>query len=327
MSRIVDPGSHGPDLDAASVRLAGKAHHTPVLTSRFFAAESGAAVVHFKCENLQRTGSFKFRGALNALTALAERDPKAREVLTFSSGNHAQALALAGSLLGVAVTIVMPSDAPRAKRQAAEGYGATIVEYDRATTTREELAARIAGERGLPVIPPFDHADVIAGQGTAGLELFADVEDLDDLLVPVGGGGLISGIALAASRLCPSCRVIGVEPANADDATRSFRTGTLHRVHNPDTIADGARSPSLGERTFPIVRSLVHDMITVGEQQIVHAMFLLMERMKLVAEPTGALAAAGLLAHRDRFAGRRVGVILSGGNMDLEALPALLALR
>ena len=320
--------SAGPDLEAARARLQGTIHPTPVLGSPFFAKESAAGEVLLKCENLQRTGSFKLRGALNALSALTERDPAVREVLTFSSGNHAQALALAGSLRGIAITIVMPSDAPRTKRRAAEGYGANIVEYDRAKTTREELAAQIASERGLPVIPPFDHPDVIAGQGTAGLELFAEAGQLDDLLVPVGGGGLISGMAMAASRLCPGCRVIGVEPLNADDATRSFRTGTLQHVHNPETVADGARSPSLGEHTFPLVRSLVHDMITVTEQQIVQAMFLVMERMNLVVEPTGALGVAGLLAAGpDHFARRRVGIVISGGNVDMESLPTLLAMR
>lgn len=314
-------------VERAAGRLSGVAHRTPTLTSRTLRERTGAAEVFIKCENLQRTGSFKFRGAYNALSALLEREPGTPGVLTFSSGNHAQALALAGRILGVGVTIVMPEDAPRSKRQAAEGYGANIIPYDRAKTTRDAIAARVAGERGLPIIPPYDHEDVIAGQGTTARELFEDVGPLDDFLVCVGGGGLISGCALATHAACPNCRVIGAEPANADDATRSFHTGVLQTVHNPDTIADGARTPCLGRLTFPIVRALVAGMVTVSEGEIARAMFLLMERMKLVVEPTGALAAAGLLqGGRERFAGRRVGVLISGGNVDMAALPGLLEL-
>lgn len=312
------------DVARAAVRLQGVAHRTPVHTSRTLDARVGAAVF-LKCENFQRTGAFKFRGAYNALARLAAEGEVAG-VLTYSSGNHAQALALAARLLGLTATVIMPSDAPAVKQAATAGYGAEIVLYDRAATTREALGGRLAAERGLPLIPPYDHADVIAGQGTAALELFDEAGPLDLLLVCCGGGGLLSGSALAARRLAPGCRVVGVEPARADDATRSFRTGTLQSVHNPDTIADGARTPSLGRLTFPLVLGLVDDMVTVSEEAIVEAMRFLWERTKLVVEPTGALAAAALLSGAvTPSPGARVGVLISGGNVDLSAVAALFA--
>jgi threo-3-hydroxy-L-aspartate ammonia-lyase len=270
--------------------------------------------VFLKCENLQRGGAFKFRGAYNAISRLDETT-RARGVLAYSSGNHAQAVALASQLLGVRATIVMPSDAPAVKRAATQGYGAEIVLYDPRREIREELAARIAGERGLHVVPPYDHPDVIAGQGTAALELFEEVGQLDVLLVPCGGGGLLSGSALAARLGGGSCRVVGVEPELADDATRSFRSGTLHRVSNPPTIADGLRTPSLGRFTFPLVRELVHEMRTVTEDQIVGAMRWLWERTKLIVEPSGAVGVAALMGSAG-WTGR-IGVIVSGGNVDL----------
>lgn len=313
------------DVVAAAGRLLGVAHKTMVATSRTVDQRVGARVF-FKCENLQRGGAFKFRGAYNALAQLSEGQRK-HGVITYSSGNHAQAIALASGLLGIPATIVMPKDAPKVKLEATRGYGAEVITYDKHLTTREALAGRISAERGLIVIPPYDHHDVIAGQGTSAKELIEEAGPLDLLLVPCGGGGLLSGSAITVDALAPGCRVVGVEPALADDATRSFKTGTLHVVSNPETIADGARTPSLGSLTFPLVRAHVDDMVTVSEEAIVSAMFYLWERMKLVVEPTGALAAAALFEGAVSAKGRRVGVILSGGNVELKALAPLLALR
>jgi threonine dehydratase len=303
------------DVQSAAERLEGMAHRTPVVTSRTADARTRSRVF-FKCENLQRAGAFKFRGAYNALSRLGP-EAAARGVLAYSSGNHAQAVALAGRLLGIPRTIVMPRDAPAVKQEATRGYGAEVVLYDPATASREELGRAIAGERGLTVVPPFDHPHVIAGQGTAAKELLEQEGPLDLLLVPCGGGGLLSGSALAAAALAPSCRVVGVEPETADDATRSFRSGILQSVRNPPTIADGARTASLGSLTFPLVRRHVHDMVTVSDAALVRAMAFLWERLKLVVEPTGALAAAALLEGVVAAPGARVGVILSGGNVDL----------
>lgn len=304
------------DVRAAAERLDGVARRTPVMTSRTVDARTGATVF-FKCENLQRTGAFKFRGAYHAISRLSA-DVRRRGVLTYSSGNHAQAVALAGRLLDVRATIIMPQHAPAVKLAATRGYGAEVILYDPDEVTREALGAQIAEERGLPIIPPYDHPDVVAGQGTAGQELIEDAGGLDALLVCCGGGGLLSGCALAADALAPGCRVIGVEPSLADDATRSFHTGTLHTVRNPATIADGARTPSLGRITFPLVRHYVDDMVTVSEDAIRRAMRFLWERMKLVVEPTGALAAAALFEGAAGVRGARVGVLLSGGNVDLQ---------
>jgi threo-3-hydroxy-L-aspartate ammonia-lyase len=308
------------DVRQAAERLRGIANHTPVVTSRTVDALVGAQVF-FKCENLQRVGAFKFRGALNALSQLTE-DQRKRGVLAYSSGNHAQAVALAGQLLGVPAVIVMPADAPRVKLEATRGYGAEIVIYDKHTTVREELSARVARERGLSVIPPYDHAHVVAGQGTAAKELIEEFGQLDYLFVPVGGGGLVSGCALAVDALSPGCKVIGVEPEAGDDATRSFKTKTLQKCHNPDTVADGARTPYLGEITFPLVLRYVSDMVTVSDAQLLRTMFYLWERMKTVVEPTGALGAAGLFEKWAVPAGSRVGVIVSGGNVDFADVAA-----
>jgi len=303
------------DVAAAAERLAGVAHRTPVATSRTL-DERLAARLFLKCENLQRAGAFKFRGAYNAIARLSPEERRSG-VLTYSSGNHAQAIALASRLLGTQATIVMPENAPAAKRAATEGYGARVVAYDPGKEKREEVAERLR-QQGEPVlIPPYDHEDVIAGQGTAALELLEDVGELDLLLVPCGGGGLLSGSALAARRLRPRCRVVGVEPETADDATRSFRTGVLHTVSNPETIADGARTPSLGRLTFPLVRAHVDDMITVSDDDLVRAMRFVWERMKLVVEPTGVLGLAAAFRGKVDVAGKRVGVVLSGGNVDL----------
>jgi threonine dehydratase len=304
------------DVETAAGRLAGVAHKTPVITSRTVDARTGARVF-FKCENLQRMGAFKFRGAYNALSQLS---PEARRqgVLTFSSGNHAQAIALSGQLLGIPTTIIMPSDAPAVKLEATRGYGGEVVLYERATSHREELGQRLAAERGLTLIPPYDHPDIIAGQGTAVRELLQETGPLDLVLTPCGGGGLLSGSALAASGLAPTCGVIGVEPAAGDDGTRSFRSGTLQRVENPDTIADGARTNTLGQLTFPLIQQHVRDMLTVTDDQLLQTMFFLWERLKVVIEPTGALAAAAVLHTLVDVRGARVGVVISGGNVDLD---------
>ena len=312
------------DIDAAAARLSGVAHRTPVMTSRTFDARTGAKAF-FKCENFQRMGAFKFRGAYNALSRLPAEAAR-RGVVAFSSGNHAQAVALAGRLLGIPAAIVMPADAPEVKVAATKGYGAEVIFYDRAAgQDREAFAAGIAAERGATLVPPFDHADVIAGQGTAARELLEETGPLDWLFVCCGGGGLLSGCAVAASHLSPGIKVVGVEPAAGDDAARSFRTRTLQRVENPVTIADGARTQSLGRLTFPLVLAHVHDFLTVTDAELVEAMRFLWERMKLVVEPTGALATAGLLSGRLDTRGARVGVILSGGNVDLRAAAKLFA--
>ena len=304
------------DVAAAHARIAKQARRTPALTSSTVDALTGAHVF-FKCENLQRMGAFKFRGAYNALAQLSA-DEKRRGVITFSSGNHAQAVALAGRMLDVPATIVMPQDAPAVKLAATRGYGAEVITYDPQQESREAIARRIGAERGLKVIPPFDHPHIIAGQGTAAKELIEDAGPLDMLLVPCGGGGLLSGCAVAARHMLPDCRVIGVEPAAGDDATRSFRTRTLQSVHNPDTIADGARTSSLGALTFPLVLQYVSDMLTVQDEELLGSMFFLWERMKLVVEPTGTLAACALLTKKVDARGLRVGIILSGGNVDLD---------
>ncbi|MDA0684971.1 MAG: threo-3-hydroxy-L-aspartate ammonia-lyase [Bacteroidetes bacterium] len=304
------------DILSASDLLSGKANKTPVITSRTLNRMSGATVF-VKCENFQRTGAFKFRGAYNALSRLRESD-KQRGVLTYSSGNHAQAIALAGSLLRIPTTIIMPDDAPRIKKEATLGYGAEVITYDKYTTTREDLARDMAAERGMTIIPPYDHPHVVAGQGTVGLELMQAAHELDYIYVCCGGGGLLSGCAIAAKHLQSTCKVIGVEPEAADDATRSFRTGTLQRVHNPVTIADGARTPYLGTITFPLVLKYVDDMITVSDAALIEAMRFFWERAKMIVEPTGALATAGLLSGQHDVKGARVGVVISGGNVDLE---------
>jgi threo-3-hydroxy-L-aspartate ammonia-lyase len=321
------PPEGGPslrDVRAAAARTAGIANRTLVARSRYLDAITGSAV-HLKCENFQRSGSFKFRGAYNAVSRLT-RDEGRRGVVTFSSGNHAQALALAGRIRGVPVQVVMPVNAPVSKQAATRAYGAEVILYDPEVEDREEVAARVRRETGAHLIPPFDHPDVVAGQGTAALELLSDAGPLDLLLVQCGGGGLLAGSALAASAV-GSCEVIGVEPELADDATRTFHTGTLHTVRNPPTIADGLRTPSLGRITWPIIRERVSAMLTVPEEAIVEAMEFLWTRMKLVVEPSGAVALAALLRNPGIGAGRRVGVMLSGGNVDLDTAFGLLGSR
>jgi threo-3-hydroxy-L-aspartate ammonia-lyase len=303
------------DIETAGKRLASVAHRTPVLTSTTINQRTNSQVF-FKCENFQRTGSFKFRGAYNALFQLPE-EQKQKGVVTFSSGNHAQAIALSGKLLNIPTTIVMPDDAPTVKQAATHGYGAEVILYNRENTNREELAQTLAQERGLTMIPPYDHPHIVAGQGTAAKELIEEVGELDLLLVCCGGGGLLAGSAIATKALLPNCKVIGVEPECADDATRSFYSKTLHIVNNPDTIADGVRTPSLGKITFPLVLQYVDDMVTVSEEAIIRTMFFVWERLKIVVEPTGALAVAALLEDVVKASNAKIGVIISGGNVDL----------
>jgi threonine dehydratase len=308
------------DVESAARQIAGVAHRTPVVTSRTIDARTGARVF-FKCENLQRGGAFKFRGAYNALSRL-DAAARARGVVTFSSGNHAQAVALAGQVLGIPRVIVMPSDAPSVKRLATEAYGGEVVAYDRERDDREAIGRRLSSERGLTLVPPYDHPHIIAGQGTAARELIEEVGHLDLLFVPCGGGGLLSGSALAANAASPGCRVIGVEPSAGDDAARSFRTKTLQTVRNPRTVADGARTPSLGSLTFALVLQEVGDMTTVDDGPLLRTMFFLWERLKLLVEPTGALGAAAVLEQNLPLAGLRVGVVLSGGNVDFSQVEA-----
>jgi threo-3-hydroxy-L-aspartate ammonia-lyase len=309
-------------IQAAKRRLEGHAHVTPIMTSRTLDRRVGAEVF-LKCENYQRVGAFKFRGAYNAMSQLSQAE-SSRGVITHSSGNHAQAIALVGRLLGIQTTIVMPKDAPATKRAATEAYGATIVEYDPAESAREDISRNLEKEHGYKLIPPYDHLDIVAGQGTAALELFEQVKSLDMLLVPCGGGGLLSGSAIAAKKMAPSCRVVGIEPELADDATRSHQTGILHTVKNPPTIADGTRTSSLGEQvTFPLVLRYVDAMTTVSETAIMDAVKFLFYRLKMVVEPSGALGVAALLSDTIKPRGR-IGIIISGGNIDAVTMKMIL---
>jgi threonine dehydratase len=309
------------NIEAAAATLLNQANQTPIMTSRSINDRTGSQVF-FKCENFQRTGAFKFRGAFNALSNLSP-EQKQRGVLTYSSGNHAQAVALSGQLLSIPITIIMPQDAPAVKLAATRGYGAEVIPYHRSESNREVLSQQLAAERGSVLIPPFDHPDVIAGQGTAAKELFEAVGTLDLLLVCCGGGGLLSGCAIAAHALAPNCRVIGVEPEQGDDVTRSFHTKTRQTVHNPNTIADGARTHAPGELTFPLILHYVHDMVTVSDQALLRTMFYLWERLKIVVEPTGALAATALLEGLVKAPDARIGVIVSGGNVDFDRVLSL----
>ena len=313
--RAIDAGALTARLLAARTRLEGVAHRTPVATSQTLDRRTGARVL-LKCENLQRGGAFKFRGAWNLIASLPD-DVRARGVVAFSSGNHGQAVALVARLHGIPAAIVMPASAPRAKLEATRGYGAEILHYDTAGEPRDAMAVRIARERGATLVPPFDHPDIVAGQGTAALELFEHVGPLDLLLVPVGGGGLISGCALAAAHASPGCRVIGVEPEAGNDGVRSFERGERVTLDQPpDTIADGARTQSLGALTFAVIRTHVHAMVAVPDAALIEAMRFVWERMKLVVEPTGVLGLAALLAGAVHADGQRVGVVISGGNVD-----------
>ncbi|MFQ5528426.1 MAG: threo-3-hydroxy-L-aspartate ammonia-lyase [Thermoanaerobaculia bacterium] len=311
-----------PLIEQAAARLAGRANVTPIHTSRTLDERSGGRVF-LKCENFQRVGAFKFRGAYNALSQLSE-EQRAGGVLTYSSGNHAQGVALAGKLLGIPTTIVMPSNAPGVKRAATEAYGARVVEYDLETITRRAVAEALAAEGDFTTIPPFDHPHILAGQGTAALELHDQVPGLDLFVAPVGGGGLMSGCAVATKSVATGCRVVGVEPEVADDATRSFKTGKLVTIKNPPTIADGTRTQSLGKYNFPLFLECVDDMVTVSEEAIKDAVRFLFERMKLVVEPSGALGVAALLTGAVQ-PGERAGVLISGGNVDPEVFADILS--
>jgi threonine dehydratase len=311
------------DVVAAAGRIAGVAHRTPVLTSRTVDAELGAQVF-FKCENLQRMGAFKFRGAYNALAKFDAAQRKAG-VIAFSSGNHAQGIALAARELGMPATIVMPQDAPAAKVAATQGYGANVVFYDRYTQDREQITRDLAERNGLTLIPPYDHADVLAGQGTAARELFEEVGELDAFFVCLGGGGLLSGSALSTRALSPKCKLYGVEPEAGNDGQQSFRSGAIVHIDTPKTIADGAQTQHLGNITFPIIRRDVDDILTVSDAQLVDAMRFFATRMKLVVEPTGCLGFAAARARAAELQGKKVGVLISGGNVDMERFCALLA--
>jgi threonine dehydratase len=308
------------DVRAAAERLRGVAHRTPVLTSRTLDERCGGHVF-LKAENLQRIGAFKFRGAYNAVTALAPP----RGVATASSGNHAQAVALSARLHGVPAVILMPRDAPPSKRAATEGYGAEVLEFDRYADDRDQMARDLARDRGLTLVHPYDEPFVMAGQGTVGLELLEDVDDLDLVLVPLGGGGLLSGVATAVKALHPRARVVGVEPEASPDTQRSLRAGRRERVEIGRSIADGQLLPEPGERTFAVVSALVDDVVCVTDAEIVDAMRLLFERMKVVVEPSGASALAALMAGRVALEGGRAGVVLSGGNVDAQRFASLVA--
>lgn len=316
------------DIEAAAARLAGVAHRTPVLRSRTADARTGAQVF-FKSEHQQRMGAFKFRGGYNALSAFTPAQRRTG-ALAFSSGNHAQAIALSGRLLGIPTVIVMPQDAPAAKLAATRAYqagqpGSEVILYDRYTEDRAAIGARIAAERGMTLIPPFDHPHVMAGQGTAALELIDEVGHLDALLVCVGGGGLVSGSAVAAKHRLPGITVVGVEPEAGNDTQQSLAAGRIVHIDVPQTIADGAQTQASGALTFPVIQALVSRIVTVSDAQLVRTMQFFAERMKQVVEPTGCLAAAALLEGVETWRGARVGVILSGGNVDLARYAQCLA--
>ncbi|MET3620535.1 threo-3-hydroxy-L-aspartate ammonia-lyase [Burkholderia ambifaria] len=304
------------DVAAAAARLEGHAHRTPVMTSRTIDEALGAQVF-FKCENLQRMGAFKFRGAFNALSRF-DATQRRNGVVAFSSGNHAQAIALSARILGIPATIVMPQDAPAAKMAATRGYGGNVVTYDRYTEDREQIGRELAEKHGLTLVPPYDHADVIAGQGTAAKELFDEVGPLDAVFTPLGGGGLLSGTALATRALSPHAKLYGVEPEAGNDGQLSFRSGSIVHIDTPRTIADGAQTQHLGNLTFPILRRDVDDILTATDAELVDCMRFFATRMKIVVEPTGCLSFAAARRMKDELKGKRVGIVISGGNVDLE---------
>ena len=311
------------DVVAAAGRIVGHAHRTPVVTSRTLNEAMGAEVF-LKCEHLQRMGAFKFRGGFNALSKFTPAQ-RAAGVVAFSSGNHAQAIALSARLLGMPATIVMPQDAPAVKIEATRGYGAEVVLYDRYADDREQIGRDLAARHDFTLVPPYDHPDVIAGQGTAAKELFEEVGALDALFVPLGGGGLLSGSALAAKALSPRCRLYGVEPEAGNDGQQSFRSGEIVHIDTPYTIADGAQTQHLGQLTFPIIRRDVDDVLTATDAELVECMSFLASRLKMVVEPTGCLGLAAARTLQDRLRGQRVGVVLSGGNIDIGRFCSLLA--
>ncbi|HDR9358184.1 TPA: threo-3-hydroxy-L-aspartate ammonia-lyase [Burkholderia vietnamiensis] len=311
------------DVAAAAARLQGHAHRTPVMTSSTLDDALGAQVF-FKCENLQRMGAFKFRGAFNALSRF-DATQRRNGVVTFSSGNHAQAIALSARILGIPATIVMPQDAPAAKVAATRGYGGNVVTYDRYTEDREQIGRELAEKHGLTLIPPYDHADVIAGQGTAAKELFDEVGPLDAVFAPLGGGGLLSGTALATRALSPQAKLYGVEPEAGNDGQQSFRSGAIVHIDTPRTIADGAQTQHLGNLTFQILRRDVDDILTATDAELVDGMRFFATRMKLIVEPTGCLSLAAARKMKDELAGKRIGIVISGGNVDLANFAALVS--
>ena len=310
------------DIEAAAARIQGIAHRTPVLRSRTLDAMLGVQMV-MKAENLQRMGAFKFRGGFNAVNVLSDAE-RARGVVAFSSGNHAQAVALAAQLHGCHATIVMPHDAPALKVAATRGYGAEVVLYDRYKEDRAEIAKRIVAERNANLIPPFDHLPVMAGQGTAALELIEDAGPLDALIVCAGGGGFLSGCTVAAKHLLPEIEVYGAEPERGDDMRQSLRAGRIVSIEVPRTICDGQQTQAVGVQPFEVIRTQVRDVLTVGDPAVVDAMRFAFERMKVVLEPSGACALAALMVHAERFRGKRVGVTLSGGNIGIDRFVALI---
>lgn len=309
------------DILSAQKRIAGVAHRTPVLTSTTADAMTGAQLF-FKAENFQRMGAFKFRGGFNAVSQLTPAQ-RANGVVAFSSGNHAQAIALSARLLDVKAVIIMPTDAPAAKLAATRGYGGEVVLYDRYREDREAIGRRLSEERGLTLIPPYDHPHVMAGQGTAAAELIEDAGPLDLIIAPLGGGGLLSGCATAAKAMLAACSVIGVEPAAGNDGQRSLRSGEIVHIDAPETIADGAQTQHLGQFTFPVLQRYVEDILTVSDAELVEAMRFFASRMKMIVEPTGCLAAAAVFSGQLDLRGKRVGIILSGGNVDLARFAAL----
>lgn len=310
------------DVEAAAQRIAGIAHKTPVMTSTTVNKEFGAELF-FKCENFQRMGAFKFRGALNALSQLTPAQKKAG-VIAFSSGNHAQGIALAAQMLNILATILMPIDSPEVKVAATQGYGAKVIRFDRYTQDREQLCRDLAEKEGLTIIPPYDHVDIIAGQGTAAKELFEEVGELDALFVCLGGGGLLSGCALAARALSPNCKVYGVEPEAGNDAQQSFRSGKIVHIDTPKTIADGAQTQHVGNYTFELIKQNVDDLLTVTDAQLVDRMKFYAERMKIIVEPTGCLSFAAALKMKEQLRGKRIGIIISGGNVDIKRFAELM---
>ncbi|QEI04773.1 threo-3-hydroxy-L-aspartate ammonia-lyase [Pigmentiphaga aceris] len=311
------------DVVAAAQRIEGHAHRTPVLTSRTVNEALGAEVF-FKCENLQRMGAFKFRGGFNALSKF-DATQRERGVVAFSSGNHAQAIALSAKLLGIPATIVMPEDAPAMKIAATKGYGGNVVTYDRYKDDREQIGRTLAEKHGMTLIPPYDHPDVIAGQGTAAKELFDEVGALDAFFAPLGGGGLLSGSALAARALSPACKIYGVEPAAGNDGQQSFRSGSIVRIDTPKTIADGAQTQYLGNYTFDIIRRDVDDVLTATDEELVECMRFFAARMKMIVEPTGCLGFAAAKQMKAQLQGKRIGVLISGGNIDIARFAELMA--
>jgi threo-3-hydroxy-L-aspartate ammonia-lyase len=311
------------DVIAAAQRIEGVAHRTPVMTSRTV-NEAFGAQVFFKCENLQRMGAFKFRGAYNALSKF-DAEQRKRGVVAFSSGNHAQAVALSARLLNMPATIVMPQDAPEVKVAATRGYGGNVVLYDRYKEDREQIGRDLAEQHGLTLIPPYDHPDVMAGQGTAAKELFEETGPLDAFFVPLGGGGLLSGSALATRALSPECKLYAVEPEAGNDGQQSFRSGAIVHIDTPRTIADGAQTQHLGNYTFPVIQRDVNDVLTASDAELIDCMRFFASRMKMVVEPTGCLGFAAARQMKDRLKGKRIGVLISGGNVDIQRFAELLS--